>query len=300
MLRQATVRAKIRRVRAGGPGEGVAWDLLAAEGPLEIRLGVGQADRRSTRSVAVTMRTPGNDDELAIGLLLAERIIPGPEAIAEVGTEAPEDCSPRGGEVIRVDLHPEITIDFRRFDRNFFATSSCGVCGKASLRALGLDEGRPLHGVGAPIDAELIYRWPEALRRRQSVFEATGGLHGSALMAIDGRFLAVREDIGRHNAVDKLMGARSLGTLDGPAADSEAVALLVSGRVGFEIVQKAVAGGIPIVLAVGAPSSLAVEVAEAFGLTLIGFVGPERFNIYCGDWRVRETPDHVVRPVRSS
>ncbi len=280
------VRAKIRKIRSEGPSEGVSWDLLAAESPLEIRIGFGPTDRRLTRTLAVTMRTPGSDDELAAGFLLSERLIPDAKAIDEVGPEAPEDCSPRNGDVIRVDLRPEIPIDLSRLDRNFFASSSCGVCGKASLRALGLDEGRPLHGVGPSLEAEKIHQLPESLRRRQKVFEATGGLHAAALVSTEGAILAVREDIGRHNAVDKLVGARALGTLDPSPSETETALLLVSGRVGFEIVQKAIIAGIPILAAVGAPSSLAVEVAEAFGLTLLGFASEKRFNIYCGEERI--------------
>ena len=289
-----TVRTRVRRVRAEGAGAGVVWDLLAAEEPMEIRVGSGPPGERSVRTIAVTMRTPGHDDELAVGFLLGERIITSSDQVEEVAREEPEDAGRSIDRIVRVDLKPGVEVDPERFRRNVLTNSSCGVCGTATLRALNLEGCRPRAGRGPVIDAAVVHRLPEALRSRQSVFERTGGLHASALVTAGGGLIAVREDIGRHNTVDKLVGARALGTLDGPAAaeGAEPAALLVSGRAGFEIVQKAVAAGLPVVAAVGAPSSLAVEVAEAFGLTLLGFVGPDRFNIYSGPWRVRvEDPD---------
>lgn len=284
MPEAGTVRAQILRVRPGAAVEGAVWDLLAAEEPLEIRVGTGPADDRRARTIAVTMRTPGHDDELAVGFLLNERIIPDADAVAEVDREEPEDAGRSIERIIRVDLQPDVAIDPERFRRATLTNSSCGVCGTATLRALNLDGARPLAGRGPMIDASTVHRLPEALRSEQSIFERTGGLHGAALVDVDGHLLAVREDIGRHNAVDKLVGARALGRL---GAGAEPAALVVSGRVGFEIVQKAVAAALPIVAAVGSPSSLAVEVAEAFGLTLLGFVGPDRFNVYSAPWRVR-------------
>jgi FdhD protein len=238
------------------------------------------------------MRTPGHDPELAVGFLLGERLVSSADEIEEVAREEPEDAGRSIDRIIRVDLRPGVEVDLDRFARSVLTNSSCGVCGTATLRALNLDGCRPDTGRGPVVAAGVIHRLPEALRGRQLVFRRTGGLHAAAMVDAGGGLIAVREDIGRHNAVDKLVGARALGTLDGPAAggasgeSSEAAILLVSGRVGFEIVQKAVTAGIPIVAAVGAPSSLAVEVAEAFGLTLLGFVGPERFNVYSGPRRV--------------
>ncbi|WP_231749333.1 formate dehydrogenase accessory sulfurtransferase FdhD [Tautonia plasticadhaerens] len=283
---------KIRADEFGGGGGEVVWDLLAAEEPMEIRVGCGPVDRRSVRTIGVTMRTPGHDDELAVGFLLGERIITSPEQIDEVAREEPEDAGRSIDRIVRVDLKPGVEVDLDRFARSVLTNSSCGVCGTATLRALNLDGCRPNPGHGPVVDAEVIHRLPEALIDRQLVFNRTGGLHAAALVDAEGGLIAVREDIGRHNTVDKLVGARAIGTLDGPAggAGAEAAILFVSGRAGFEIVQKAVTAAIPIVSAVGAPSSLAVEVAEAFGLTLLGFVGPERFNVYSGPWRIRVGP----------
>lgn len=289
-----SVRTRVQKIRVdefGGGGE-VVWDLLAAEEPMEIRVGSGPVGRRSVRTIGVTMRTPGHDDELAVGFLLGERIISSADQIDEVAREEPEDAGRSIDRIVRVDLKPGVEVDLDRFARSVLTNSSCGVCGTATLRALNLDGCRPSPGHGPVVDAEVIHRLPEALVDRQLVFNRTGGLHAAALVDAGGGLLAVREDIGRHNTVDKLVGSRAIGTLDGPAGGpgAEAAILLVSGRAGFEIVQKAVTAGIPIVSAVGAPSSLAVEVAEAFGLTLLGFVGPARFNVYSGPWRIRVGP----------
>ncbi|MEW4568671.1 formate dehydrogenase accessory sulfurtransferase FdhD [Tautonia sp. JC769] len=284
-----SVRSRVQRVRADGDGRGaeIVWDRLAAEEPMEIRLGFGPSGRRAVRTIGITMRTPGHDPELAVGFLLNERVIPSADAIDEVAREEPEDAGRSLDRIIRVDLKPGIEVDLDRFARNVLTNSSCGVCGTATLRALNLDGCRPNPGHGPVIEAETIHGLPALLRDHQRGFVETGGLHAAALFDPDGSLIAAREDIGRHNTVDKLIGARALGTLDGPHPDAEPAILLVSGRAGFEIVQKAVTAALPIVAAVGAPSSLAVEVAEAFGLTLCGFVGPRRFNVYSAPWRVR-------------
>ncbi|RUL87767.1 formate dehydrogenase accessory sulfurtransferase FdhD [Tautonia sociabilis] len=290
MTDPGAVRSRVQRIVADGGGAEIVWDLLAAEEPMEIRVGFGPEGRRSVRTIGVTMRTPGHDDELAVGFLLGERLICSADEVEEVGREEPEDAGRSIDRIIRVDLKPGVEVDLDRFARNVLTNSSCGVCGSATLRALNLDGCRPGPGRGPVIDAEVVHRLPEALRGRQLVFARTGGLHAAAMVDEEGGLIAVREDIGRHNAVDKLVGARALGTLDGPSPGGSAAILLVSGRAGFEIVQKAVTAGIPVVAAVGAPSSLAVEVAEAFGLTLLGFVGPERFNVYSGPRRIRVEP----------
>jgi FdhD protein len=248
---------------------------LAVEEPLEIRLSCGMDGRRSHRGISITMRTPGHDDELAIGFLFTEGIIAAREQV--MGVRA---CG--AGNVVRVDLQPQVAVDLTRLERHFYTASSCGVCGKKSLQAIRVysphrpREGQPI------VEAAVIYRLPQALRAEQVVFDRTGGLHASALFDIHGNLLCLREDVGRHNALDKLIG---VSFLSGRTPLSESV-LLVSGRASFELVQKAAIAGIPILAAVGAPSSLAVDLARETGLTLLGFVRADRFNIYTGADRV--------------
>jgi FdhD protein len=269
--------AVTRVCRISDSGSAVDSDLLAVEEPLEIRLGCDVEGRRVHRAVSITMRTPGDDLELAVGFLFTEGILVAPEQVAGV-----RGCG--GGNVARVDLRPGVAVDLTRLERHFYTSSSCGVCGKASLEAVRvctrncLQEGHPI------VEAAIIHHLPEVLRSAQSVFDRTGGLHAAALFDTDGKLLCLREDVGRHNALDKLIGAQFLA---GRTPLSEAV-LLVSGRVSFELVQKSVVAGIPILAAVGAPSSLAVSLAREHGLTVLGFVRQDRFNIYTGAERIRE------------
>ena len=258
-------------------------DLVAVEEPLEIRLAYrGLLAEPTTRSIAVTMRTPGHDFELAVGFLFAEGIVADASAIADVTFCGPPPPDRPQSNIVRVTLHDEVAVDLKRLQRNFFSTSSCGICGKASLDALDF-EGGPTLAHGEPIvGARVIHELPERLRRDQGVFDATGGLHAAGLFTAEGELLACREDVGRHNAVDKLVGAQILA---GEASLANRV-LVVSGRVSFEILQKALAASLPIVVAVGAPSSLAVKLAERFGITLVGFARDGRFNIYGGDQRI--------------
>ena len=250
----STIRVPVTRM----PG-GDAEDALAVEEPLEIRVG--------ERPLAVTMRTPGHDFDLAAGFLFTEGVIPSYAAIDGIRHWG----SPN---VVRVALREGVTIDWQRFQRHFYATSSCGVCGKASIELVRVHARRvtPL-----PFDPALIPTLPDRLRAQQSMFEETGGIHGAGLFTADGTLVVAREDIGRHNAVDKAIGA--LGQAGTPLADK---VLVVSGRAGFEIVQKAAVASIPAIVAVGAPSSLAVELAAEFGLTLIGFAREGRFTVYAG------------------
>ncbi len=225
------------------------------------------------------MRTPGDDAELAVGFLFTEGLIADREQVAGVRM-----C--KGGNAVRVDLTPGVAVDLARLERHFYTGSSCGVCGKSSLAAVRVEPRfRPAAGMPV-VEAEVIYRLPEALREAQTVFDRTGGLHASALFNTAGCLLDLREDVGRHNALDKLIGAEFLA---GRLPLTEAI-LLVSGRVSFELVQKAAVAGIPIVAAVGAPSSLAVDLAREHGLTLLGFVRVERFNIYTGAERIQCDP----------
>jgi len=254
-----------------------ARDVLAVEEPLEIRIEAGPPGRLVARTISVTMRTPGEDAELAAGFLFTEGVVGGRDDIEHVGR-----CG-AAGNVVRVRLVAHVAVDFARLERHVYTTSSCGVCGKTSIEALQATSPFPLPPGSPIVDAALIHRLPQALRSAQAVFDRTGGLHASALFAADGRLRALREDVGRHNALDKVIGAELLaGRL--PAHDG---VLVVSGRASFELAQKAVMAGIPVLVAVGAPSSLAVELAVRVGMTLVGFARDGRFNIYAGASRVR-------------
>ena len=241
-------------------------DLLAVEEPLEIRL--------DGKPISITMRTPGHDRELAAGFLFAEGLLRSADQVAAI--------SQPGRNSVHVELQPGAEVDVARLDRNFYMTSSCGVCGKASLEALEM-AGCPMLPAEAPsIGSDVIHRLPATLRDAQAVFEQTGGLHAAALFDFEGRLVAVREDVGRHNALDKLVGSEFLR---GSTLLSDRL-LLVSGRASFELIQKALMAGIPVLAAVGAPSSLAVELALRFRMTLIGFVRNQRFNVYSGMSRI--------------
>ncbi len=249
-------------------------DELAVEAPLAIAVVHRPPDRRVRTVISVTLRTPGEDAELAVGLLYAEGVIDDREQVLAV---EPAHAS----ETVRVELHPEVTVDLGRLERRGYTSAACGLCGKTSIAAVhALCEG-PKPG-GDPVPAATIHALPERLRARQRTFARTGGLHAAALFNYSGELLAVREDVGRHNAVDKLIGGEFLtGRL--PLASR---ILVVSGRAGFELIQKAARAGVPVFAAVGAPSSLAVELAADLGVTLIGFLRDGRFNIYCGAERI--------------
>ncbi len=257
-------------------------DDVAIEEPLEIQLCSASAEGAAARSVAVTMRTPGEDEELALGFLYSEGIITAGTRIAGVSRAGEPDPATGERNVVRIELHAGEPIDFARLERHFYTTSSCGVCGKASLDAIRVAGARPLHDVTVTFARDVITAMPGRLRARQRVFSKTGGLHAAAAFGPDGEIALVREDIGRHNAVDKVIGALLLeGKL--PA---HGLGLLVSGRASFELMQKALMAGIPLLAAVGAPSSLAVQLAQEFGMTLIGFLRAGHFNIYAGGERV--------------
>lgn len=255
-------------------------DELVTEEPLEVRVAYFEAGVERRQGVAVTMRTPGNDFELAVGFLYSEGVVPGPEAIDHVAYCTDVE-GPQMYNVVTVHLRPGVPFDPDRLSRNVYTTSSCGVCGKTSLELV--RTACPNRPVGdLKLRPEVLRRLPEALAKAQPLFTRTGGLHASALFDAEGRLLLVREDVGRHNAMDKLIGALLLaGKL--PASNT---VVLVSGRASFELVQKAVMAGIPVLAAVGAPSSLAVELAREFGLTLIGFLRADRFNVYAGVERI--------------
>jgi FdhD protein len=254
-------------------------DTLAVEEPLEIRLGFSENGCQTHKAISITMRTPGNDFELAAGFLLTEGILHRTEQIAEI-----KHCGkfPNNRNTVRIDLAEAVEIDLKRLERNFYTTSSCGVCGKSTLDALATGAKR-IRDKGLPkVAAGTIHQLPEKLLKGQTVFDQTGGLHAAALFDTAGNLLDLREDVGRHNAVDKLIGNAFLGDRL-PLSDK---ILFLSGRASFELLQKAVMAGIPIIAAVGAPSSLAVSAAEEFGVTLCGFVRDRRFNVYSGIERI--------------
>jgi FdhD protein len=245
-------------------------DEIVVEEPLEIRVkGV---------PVSVTMRTPGDDGELAIGFLLTEGIISARDDVRGIEEDAP---GPNAGNVVDVALRVGLDVDLERLRRNVFAASSCGVCGKASIDAIRV-RGLMPPAADVRLAPDVLRGMPATLRAGQTVFGRTGGLHAAGIFDLDGRMLAIREDVGRHNAVDKIIGHAVL-TGEIPLARS---VLVVSGRGGFEIVQKALAASIPIVAAVSAPSSLAVRLAREMGQTLVGFLRGERFVIYAGEQRL--------------
>jgi FdhD protein len=228
------------------------------------------------------MRTPGNDAELAAGFLFTEGIIRSVDDIERIGP-----CGPPAANglinVVRVELGAGVKVDLDRLERHFYTSSSCGVCGKSSLDAVAVQGRYDIHDASFQVSSEVLGRLPEALRAHQAVFEATGGLHASGLFDAHGEIAEVREDVGRHNAFDKLIG-RSL--MEGMLPLSR-YGIVVSGRTSFELLQKAMMAGVPMLVAVGAPSSLAIELAREFGMTLAGFVKVDQFNLYARPDRVR-------------
>ncbi|XZF14909.1 formate dehydrogenase accessory sulfurtransferase FdhD [Chitinophagaceae bacterium MMS25-I14] len=251
-------------------------DLLAVEEPLEIQLLYNDAGSLIRKNISVTMRTPGNDTELALGFLFTEGIIHHRRQVKEIKPLVFDTNT------IMVTLYENEKPKLQNIERNFYTTSSCGVCGKASIDAIRTT--LPVLSVPDQISiaASALYSLPDKLRIQQDVFESTGGLHAAALFDLTGNFITLREDVGRHNALDKLIGAAFLQSQQ----DADNVILLLSGRASFELVQKAAMAGIKIIAAVGAPSSLAVELAKDCGITLAGFLRGNRFNIYSNPQRI--------------
>jgi len=251
-------------------------DEVTTEEPLEIRLASPQ------KTVAITMRTPGADFDLVAGFLYGEGIITRRDDIAQMSyCVDPEIDGEQRQNIVNIKLRSGLNPDFASLDRHFFTTSACGVCGKASIEALKL-RGHRFPTPDFAVSPETIYRLPERLRNAQSVFEKTGGIHAAALFDLEGNVLKLREDVGRHNAVDKLIGSAIL-------ADELPLnrhILMVSGRTSYEILQKCLAAGVAVVCAVSAPSSLAVAIAREFRITLIGFLRGRRFNIYSEPKRI--------------
>ncbi|RVU43163.1 formate dehydrogenase accessory sulfurtransferase FdhD [Lujinxingia sediminis] len=249
-------------------------DLLVIEEPMELRIDYAIAGKRASRSLAITMRTPGDDEDLARGFLLTEGII-----ASEADLVSLKRCTDGQGEespnIWRATLAASCTFDPGKLQRNFYSTSSCGVCGKASLDALHHQGVMPV-APGPTLNAALLLQLPDLLRAAQATFDRTGGLHACALFNARGELLDLAEDVGRHNALDKLLG-RALRRGELPLNDR---ILVLSGRASFELIQKSLVAGIGLVAAVGAPSSLAVDLSDTYAQTLVGFLRDARFNVY--------------------
>lgn len=275
----------VQIIRINAAESAAATDTLAIEEPMEIRLEHGPEGQRQVQNISVTMRTPGHDMELAAGFLFTEGIIKNPEDIASA-QHCLIACAENKENVVQVSLNPDIIPHLQNAERNFYTTSSCGVCGKGSINAIRtVGNFTEKANDQDKIQTDILYQLPIILRRHQRVFDDTGGLHASALFTATGELLLLREDVGRHNALDKLIGA----ALNYNWLPLHQTVLLLSGRASFELVQKAAMAGINIIAAVGAPSSLAVQLAEEFNITLIGFLRDERFNIYTAAHRVIST-----------
>jgi len=277
-------RQRARVVRFESDGVRERNDELATEEPLEIRLVAGG----ETRTLAVTMRTPGSDFELAAGYLHGEGVVSDRADVRRIRyCTDPELDAAQQYNVVSVELAAASLPDLRGLERHSFTSSACGVCGRAGLESLEAAGCESLPA-GPEVSAQALLGLPDTLRRSQGIFESTGGLHAAGLFTADGHLVCLREDVGRHNAVDKVVG---WAVLEGHLPLSKHV-LMVSGRSSYEIVQKALAARVPIVCSVSAPSSLAVDVAKRFGMTLVGFLREGRFNVYAGAERV-----HVPAPV---
>ncbi|OYD06771.1 formate dehydrogenase accessory sulfurtransferase FdhD [Paludifilum halophilum] len=277
-IRKRTSKRRVQQVRSHSIR--IRQDALAVEEPMEIRLSFPELDEPFP--VAVTMRTPGNDFELAAGFLLTEGILSSADEVHSITyCRDPQTDGRQQYNIVNIRLRPGISVDRNRLQRHFFTNSSCGVCGKASLDAIRIQGIHPVSG-DLLIRPSVIHGLGDALRREQDIFDQTGGLHAAGWFDPSGTLIALREDVGRHNAVDKLLGH---AFLEKKTPLSDAI-LMVSGRTSFEIMQKAAVAGIPVVCAVSAPTSLACDTAREFNITLIGFARGERYNIYTGRHRI--------------
>lgn len=256
-------------------------DRLAIEEPLEMRLEYGPENQRLQKNISITMRTPGHDEDLTRGFLFTEGIIRRANQLQSVEHIVRPFLNTVDPNVMIARVTPDSDLDLSKLERHFYTTSSCGVCGKSSIDAIKTVQDRHISREAWKVNASWLTGLPDTLRKSQEVFDSTGGLHASAFFNAGGDLLLLREDVGRHNALDKLIGA----ALKDAIPLQEGV-LLLSGRASFELIQKAAMAGIPVVAAVGAPSSLAVELATEFGISLVGFLKSERFNVYSHPERI--------------
>jgi len=269
-----TTKSAIYKVEAGQIIP--VTDQLATEEPLEIQIRYGALQHRQRKSIAVTMRTPGNDAELAVGFLFTEGIITHSSEVIDIQVSNDESNH------VIIDIHPDISLNINQLNRHFYTTSSCGVCGKSSIEAIKTNITFDLVAAPLRLDIQPFHTLPDTLRQAQATFTQTGGIHAAGLFDIEGNLVLIREDVGRHNALDKVIGTAFQQQL----LPLNQHIILVSGRASFELVQKSLMAGISIMAAVSAPSSLAVQLAEEYDMTLIGFLRNERFNVYSGVHRI--------------
>ncbi|GAB5553946.1 MAG: formate dehydrogenase accessory sulfurtransferase FdhD [Saprospiraceae bacterium] len=256
-------------------------DIVTQESPLEINVTAGSGVNRKKETIAITMRTPGEDAHLALGFLFSEGLINTYDDILKI--EDPATTQGLGeDQTVHLYLRPDVWLDKKSLERHFYTSSSCGVCGKVALDLVRQQIGYVLPEAHPKIRIKSLYHWPDQMRKDQSVFSQTGSIHAAGLFSSQGQLLACCEDVGRHNALDKLIGA----ALKKQALPWSNNILLLSGRISFELVQKALMAGVPIIAAVGAPSSLAIDLADAHGMTLVGFLKKNTCNVYCGAQRL--------------
>lgn len=285
-MQQGSISKHLIKMKQGTFASELDW--LAVEEPLEIQIAYGKGVARTRKHLAVTMRTPGNDFELALGFLFTEGIITNIMDVIQMRYVADQWDEPAQENSLLVDLHPDVDFDIEKLNRHFYTSSSCGVCGKASIEMLQTTCHYLLPKNAPKISIELLFSLPQKLDQRQTLFTQTGGIHAAALFDLKGNLQFLREDVGRHNALDKLIGA----ALKAAQVPLYQFIILVSGRAGFELVQKSLMAGAPILAAVGAASSLAVELAETHDMTLVGFLKGEKGNIYSHSARIHSDKNY--------
>lgn len=269
----STIKVKINKLTPAGFNS--EEDFLAIEEPLEIRLSYFQNSNRKENNLSITMRTPGEDSELALGFLFTEGIIDSMDQVLSIHSFSEN--------TITIAFTENVIFDIKKLEKHFYTSSSCGICGKTSIEAIRTIKSSTTNNKTLIVNSTVIQNLPSALRIKQNIFEQTGGLHASAIFNPEGELILLCEDVGRHNALDKLIGS----ALKTNILPLEKYILLLSGRASFELIQKATMAGITIVASIGAPSSLAVELANEREMTLIGFLRNKQFNIYCGKERIK-------------
>ncbi len=267
--------------KVNGSNISISEDDVAIEEPLEIQLCSETINSSAAKTISITMRTPGHDQDLAIGFLFGESIIQSEAEIKSVDLVGETDTKHGLQNIVRVTIEPSVVLDMEKFTRHFYTTSSCGVCGKTSIQALENNGCKPNQS-NFSITQSKIIDLPKKLQEKQMAFNKTGGLHAAAIFNSSGEIVFVREDVGRHNAVDKVIGS----LLKNKKLPANEFGIIVSGRTSFELMQKTIVAGIPMLVAISAPSSLAIDLAKEYDITLIGFLRGEKFNIYSQKERV--------------